>query len=32
MGHSIGRIVAVLLLAGTGAIGVYNGFDERANP
>ena len=32
MGRSIARIVAILILAATGAIGIYNGFDEWANP
>jgi hypothetical protein len=32
MGRSIARVVAVLALAATGAIGIYNGFDEWANP
>jgi hypothetical protein len=30
-GRSIARILAVLVLAGTGGIGIYNGFDEWAN-
>ena len=32
MGRRIARVVALLVLAATGAIGVYNGFDEWANP
>jgi hypothetical protein len=32
MGRSIARIVAILLLVATGGIGIYNGFDEWANP
>jgi hypothetical protein len=32
MGRSIARIVAILLLAATGVLGIYNGFDEWANP
>jgi hypothetical protein len=32
MGRSVARIVAILLLAVTGVIGIYNGFDEWANP
>ena len=32
MGRSIARIIAVLLLGITGAIGILNAFDEWANP
>jgi hypothetical protein len=31
MGRSIARVVALLILAATGVIGIYNGFDEWAN-
>jgi hypothetical protein len=32
MGRSIARIIAILLLGITGAIGISNAFDEWANP
>jgi hypothetical protein len=32
MARRIARIVALLLLGITGVIGIYNGFDEWANP
>ena len=32
MGRSIARIVAILILIATGALGVYNGFNEWKNP
>jgi hypothetical protein len=32
MGRSVARIVAMLLLAATGVVGIYNSFDEWANP
>jgi hypothetical protein len=31
MGRRIARFIALLLLAITGALGIYNGVDERAN-
>ena len=30
--RSVARVIAVLLLATTGVLGIYNGFEERANP
>lgn len=32
MGRSVARIVGILVLAATGALGIYNGFDEWTNP
>jgi hypothetical protein len=32
MGRSIARIVALLVLAVTGVVGILNGIDERSNP
>lgn len=32
MGRSIARAVAILMLAGTGVMGIYNGVDEWTNP